>query len=199
MFLEDFDILVTVNDGHDPYHALKRWLMGPYDHVAMYLGPMYLRAQAVREQTPTLFPAVFESIKRGVIIRDLRSWGPNKRVVVMRIPVLRLAEIEAGLAQKAVDLASESGSVYDYPAIFRWAIPRIILEKLNVEDCRRWRNDKRHLCSEAVYNLVEPFYDILPDTMIPLPGDYVENGYLYNICEGYLVVQPRTLVPWVSF
>ncbi len=40
--LEPADILVTVNNRKDPLSRLKRWAVGPYDHVLMYLGKVKL-------------------------------------------------------------------------------------------------------------------------------------------------------------
>lgn len=187
MDLECFDILVPVNDKRDPYHVFKGWLLGPYDHVAIYLGHLG------NESYPAIFPSVFESIGRGVMIRDLRSWGDGVHVVVLRIPLIaRLDEgLDRDIMAEAVRLASMTSAFYDYPAVIRWAIPRLILQKLHIPIPHTWRRDGRYICSEAVDQVLEAAgLDVLPDTEIPLPGDFVESPLLYRAGEGFLTIDP---------
>jgi len=41
------DILVNVNRRHDPFSIAKRWLMGLYEHVFIYMGQLIL-ARAIQ-------------------------------------------------------------------------------------------------------------------------------------------------------
>lgn len=196
MQLQSLDILVTINDRNDPFSRFKRWMMGPYDHVGLYLGMMGMGASRpyYSGDTPPEnieFPAVFESVGRGILIRDLRSWT-GRKVAVMRILVPDIVEYHRAIYAQAIGLASMYGSYYDYPAIIRWAIPRIILQKLGLPVPQTWQRDERHICSEAVYSVIEKSgLDILPDTQVPLPGDFIESYRLHEADRGYIGFHPK--------
>lgn len=180
LYLDSLDILVTVNTKQDLFSKFKRWLMGPYDHVGVYLGPMGT------SEAPELFPAVFESVGRGILIRDMRSWQ-GTTVVQMQLSASDLAEHERDILIGAVDMASKYGAHYDYPAIIRWAIPRIIMQKLKIPIPQTWKRDGRHICSEAAYSL---FYDngisFFTDTQIPMPEDFVKSPELFQNDTGII-------------
>jgi hypothetical protein len=168
--LHSLDVLVTINNRLDLYSSFKHWMMGPYDHVGMYLGKMGIGPE------PEAFHAVFESVGRGILIRDLKTWG-GRPVVVMELGAEDKIEFQRAILARAIKLASDYGSYYDYPAIIRWAIPRIILQKLHIPVPQTWKRDERHICSEAVYSVLEGSgCDILPDTQIPLPEDFVTSS-----------------------
>ncbi|GAI42800.1 unnamed protein product, partial [marine sediment metagenome] len=68
--LEPGDILVNINDRSDPFSLVKRWAVGPYEHVFLYMGGLgLLRAQHQVIRVPMLF----ESNGRGVTLRSLSS------------------------------------------------------------------------------------------------------------------------------
>jgi hypothetical protein len=160
--------------------------MGPYGHVAIYLGKLGT------SRTPEIFPAVFESVGRGVLIRDLLPSWIGKHVVVMRLSEENIALYGDGIFFKAIEMASAYGSYYDYPAIIRWAIPRVIMQKLHLPIPQTWKRDERHICSEAVYSCIEKAgLDILPDTEIPLPEDFVLRAHLFN--SGETVIDNSTI------
>ncbi len=194
MYLKPLDILVTINDRTDPYSRFKRWMMGRYDHVGMYLGEMG-SAENPGVISALIFPAVFESVNRGILLRDLREWK-DRKIAVMRISEYHLAEYERAIYTRALAMASDYGSDYDYPAIIRWAIPRIILQKLHIPIPQTWKRDDRHICSEAVYSVLEDAgLDVLPDTQVPLPGDFVDSPVLSMVDEGYIEYHPELKYP----
>lgn len=177
---DSLDILITVNTKQDLFSKFKRWLMGPYDHVGVYLGPMGI------SEVPELFPAVFESVGRGILIRDMRSWR-GTTVVQMQLSASDLAEHERDILIGAIAMASEYGAYYDYPAIIKWAIPRIIMQKLKIPIPQTWKRDERHICSEAVYTLYDAAgVSFFPDTQIPLPEDFVKSPELFEADRGIL-------------
>ena len=191
MYLSNMDILVTVNDREDLFSRFKRWLMGPYDHVGQYLGMMGTAT------TPAVFPAVFESVGRGILIRDLRSWK-GRRVVQIRITEVYTGEFYRAILSRAIQMASGYASHYDFQAIIRWAIPRIILQKLRIPIPQTWKRDERHICSEAVYSLlVDSGLDVMIDTQIPLPGDFVDCPGLNEVDRGYIGFEDEGKVPIV--
>ncbi len=191
MYLESLDILVCENEKQDLFSRFKRWLIGPYEHIGLYLGTLGTGSN------PAIFPAVYESVGRGILIRDLRTWT-GRKVVQMRIREVDLAEFSRAIFALAIQMASDYGSYYDYPAIIRWAIPRIILQKLGIPVPQTWKRDSRHICSEAVYAVLERSgLDVLPDTQIPLPGDFVESLELYEIDRGYIGFNEKIKIPGV--
>ena len=46
--LEPGDILVNVNDRNAPFSIVKRWAVGPYEHVFMYMGNLGLLVRRTR-------------------------------------------------------------------------------------------------------------------------------------------------------
>jgi len=191
MYLSSLDILVAMNDRNDLFSRFKRWLMGPYDHVGLYLGMMGTVTN------PAVFPAVFESVGRGILIRDLRSWN-GRKVVQVRILEVYTGEFYQAIFARAIQMASDYGSHYDFPAIIRWAIPRIILQKLRIPIPQTWKRDERHICSEAVYSVLEDSgIDVLIDTQVPLPGDFVDCSELYEVDRGYVGFNEKVKVPGV--
>ena len=174
--LEPGDILVNVNDRHDPLSMVKRWAVGPYEHVFLYLGELgLLRAQ----RRIIRVPMIFESNGRGVTLRSLAS-RYGEKVAVMRLKAEHYRRRIPRVLIEAIELASSFQSYYDYLGIVRWVLPRIICEKLGLPMPLSWHRDERQICSEAVF---EVFYrarlvDILPSWRVPLPGDFVTDSPL---------------------
>ena len=177
--LEPVDILVNVNRRHDPFSTMKRWLIGPYEHVFMYMGRLgQLRGDHFSEVWNV--PMLFESSGRGVVLQSLSN-RYGQEVVVLRLRSEHDKKRIPYVLDEAIKLASDPQSYYDYLCIIRFVLPRIIFEKLHLPMPLSWHRDHRQICSEAIY---EVFYraklvDILrPYCLPPLPGDFVTDSPL---------------------
>jgi len=176
--LESGDILVNINDRNDPFSILKRFAVGPYEHVFLYMGELGLFSTRAQRRIIRV-PMIFESNGRGVTLRSLSS-RYGEKVVVMRLKALHDRHRMPQVLIKAIEMASSFHSYYDYFGIVRWVLPRIIREKLHLPIPLSWQRDAWQICSEAVF---EVFYrarlvDILPVNVIPLPGDFVTDSLL---------------------
>jgi len=172
------DILVNVNDRSDPFSVIKRWAVGPYEHVFMYMGMLGLYSTRAQRRIIRV-PMLFESNGRGVVLRNLSS-RYGEKVAVLRLKSEYDRRRIPRVLIEAIELASDFQSYYDYLGIVRWVLPRIICEKLRLPMPLSWHRDDRQICSEAVY---EVFYraklvDILPSNIVPLPGDFVTDSIL---------------------
>ncbi len=166
------DVLVSINDRHDPVSSIERWIIGnPYEHVFVYLGRISLTAGQVKVENPMLF----ESAGRGVVIQTLSN-RYGQKVAVMRLKSRRKRCLIPNVIEAAIKLASEPQAYYDYMCIVRYVLPKLICEKLHLPIPLAWHRDKRQICSEAVFEI---FYragivNILePDCQPPMPGDFV--------------------------
>jgi len=181
------DILVNVNDRHDPFSMVKRWAVGPYEHVFLYMGELGLFSTRAQRQIIRV-PMLFESNGRGVTLRSLSS-RHGEKVAVMRLKAEHDKRRIPRVLIEAIELASSFQSYYDYLGVVRWVLPRIICEKLGLPLPLSWHRDERQICSEAVF---EVFYrgrlvDILPVNVVPLPGDFVTaSPLLKEVWSGYL-------------
>ena len=177
--LEPADILVNVNRGKDPISVIKRWGVGPYSHVLMYMGKVGIVVN-YRQSRILRFPLLFESNGRGVVLQSLSN-RYGQEVVVMRLKSEHDKRRIPYVLTEAIKLASNPQSYYDYFCIIRFVLPRIIFEKLHLPMPLSWHRDARQICSEAVYEI---FYraklvDILrPYCVPPLPGDFVTDSPL---------------------
>ncbi|GAI73398.1 unnamed protein product, partial [marine sediment metagenome] len=173
--LEPGDILVNVNDRNDPYSVVKRWAVGPYEHVFMYLGKVGILVN--RQQRRILrFPMLFESNGRGVVIQSLSN-RYGQKVVVMRLKSEHDRRRIPRILEEGVKLASDAQSNYDYLCIIRFVLPRIIFEKLQLPMPLSWHRDDRQICSEAVY---EVFHRAkLVDILLP----YCTPPHAWGLCD----------------
>lgn len=186
--LQPCDTLVTINDRRDPLSTVKRWLIGPYSHVYLYLGRVYITNYMAKP-----LPFLFESNGRGVSLR-LLSERYGERVVVMRA---KYNWVEAKLPQvisEAIKLASKANSYYDYMCIVKYILPRLICEKLGLPMPLSWHRDEFQICSEAVNEVYHRAnIDLLPQDVVPLPGDFItDTPILEQVHQGEL--SPR----WVD-
>jgi len=172
--LEPGDILVQVNRRNDPFSRVKRWVAGPYEHVFVYLGAIDF---APLNKPPLRVPILFESYGRGVCLRSL-SERYGQQVVVLRL-ISEQGKIPRVL-EEAIKLASSPQSYYDYLCIVRFAIPRLICEKLGVPMSLKYHRNPWHICSEAVNEVF--IQGGIPDLLyledVPLPGDFVTDSLL---------------------
>jgi len=174
--LEPADILVCVNDRNDPFSKVERWLAGPYSHVFLYMGKLGLIVNR-RQRRILRFPMLFESYGRGVSLRSL-SERYGQQVVVLRL-ISEQSKIPRVL-EEAIKLASDNQAFYDYLCIVKFAIPRLICEKLGLPMPLKYHRDPWHICSEAVNEVFirGGISDLLFLEGVPLPGDFVTDSLL---------------------
>jgi len=98
------DILVNVNDRSDPFSVIKRWAVGPYEHVFMYMGKVGILVS--RRQPKILpFPFLFETNGPGVVLQSLSNRYGQKEVVLRLIAEHDRRRIPRVL-EEAIKLAS---------------------------------------------------------------------------------------------
>jgi len=184
--LESGDILVQVNDRNDPFSRVKRWAAGPYEHVFMYMGTLGLLVNW-RQRRILRVPMLFESYGRGVCLRSL-SERYGQKVVVMRLKAEADRKKIPRVLEEAIKLASDRQSFYDYLCIVRFAIPRLIFEKLGLPMPLKYHRDPWHICSEAINEVfIRGGLDLLYLEDVPLPGDFVtESLFLEKVWAGEL-------------
>lgn len=165
------DVLVERNECTGLIRRLKDWLLGSeWGHVALFY-----------DSTKRGLPLLVESIGRGVMIRSaLATEGRYVAVLRCKDPMIALFA-----ARKAERLADNPGSWYDYWAIPRYVLPRLIWYKLTG---RRygfgWRQNPYFICSE----LVDAAYNgaVSADLGAPLPGDFMKCKGFDKVAEGIL-------------
>jgi len=174
--LEPGDILVNVNRRNDPFSKVKRWLAGPYEHVFMYMGRLGLLRGGHSSDLWNV-PMLFESSGRGVVLQSLSN--RYQEVVVMRLKAEADRKRIPRVLDEAIKLASDSQSYYDYLCIVRFAIPRLICEKLGLPMPLKYHRDPWHICSEAVAEVfIRGGVELLYLEDVPLPGDFVTDSLL---------------------
>ena len=182
--LEPGDILVTVNHRKDPFSRVKRWVAGPFEHVFMSLGKV--RVITSPEQHQTLrFPLLFESNGRGAVIQALSN-RYGQEVVILRLR----EEYRQGIPKvlkEAVKLASDKRGRYDYWCIVSFIIPRLLAQKLHLPLPSKYARDPFMVCSEAVMEVfLRARVEVLPSSIVPLPGDFVDSPLLWFTWTGVL-------------
>lgn len=182
--LEPADILISINKGKDPYSVIKRWALGNhYSHVLMYMGRLGIERGGYISSYDWTVPMLFESNGRGVVLQSLSN-RYGQEVVIMRLKSEHDRKRIPYVLDEAIKLASDTQAYYDYLCIVKYAIPRLICEKLGIPMPLKYHRDQWHICSEAVY---EVFYrarlvDIIPAYCIPpLPNDFVTNSPLLKV------------------
>ncbi|MBA7550258.1 hypothetical protein ES705_42768 [subsurface metagenome] len=175
--LEPGDILVNVNRRNDPFSRVKRWVAGPYEHVFMYMGTLGLLVNW-RQRRILRVPMLFKSYGRGVCLRSL-SERYGQQIVVMRLKAESDRKRIPRVLEEAIKLASDERSYYDYFAILKFALPRLICEKLGLPMPLKYHRDPWHICSEAVAEVfIRGGLDLLYLEDVPLPGDFVTESLL---------------------
>ena len=178
--LQPCDILVNVNDRGDPWSKVKRWGIGPYEHISLYLGRMGL---FVYRKQPRILrvPMIFESVPaQGVCLRQL-SERYGEKVVVMRLKSEHDRKRIPNVLLAAIDLASDDSAQYDFICIPLHIIPRILNEKFGMPVPVKYHHNEWHVCSEGVQVVFirGRLYEILgPLCVPPLPGDFVTDSPL---------------------
>ena len=184
--LQPADILVTVNWKKDLWSRIRRWGVGPYSHVSLYLGQMGFLFDR-RQGRILRFPMIFESNGKGCCLR-LLSERYGEEVVVMRLRLAVSRRRIPYVITEALQLASDESSRYDYALIPLHIIPRILNEKFGMPIPLKYHRNPSQVCSEALY---EACYrggleGILPPGIVPLPGDFVTSTLLEEVWVGKL-------------
>ncbi len=175
--LEPGDILVNVNRRNDPFSKVKRWLAGPHEHVFFYMGQLGLLVN-LSQRRILRFAMLFESYGRGACLRSL-SERYGQEVVVMRLKAEADRKRIPRVLEEAIKLASDNQAYYDYLCIVRFAIPRLICEKLGLPMPLKYHRDPWHICSEAVNEVfIQGGLELLYLEDVPLPGDFVTDSLL---------------------
>lgn len=165
------DVILMRSEGTGWYRCLKDWLLGSHwRHVAIFY-----------DYTKRGLPLVIESIGRGVMIRSLLA-SEGRYVLVLRYVYPKRA---FAAAKRAERLADNPGSWYDYWAIPRYVLPRLIWYKLTG---RRsgfgYRHNPHFICSELVD---EAYWRIVPPELEPpLPHDFLAVKEFRPAGEGKL-------------
>ena len=139
-----------------------------YRHVAIYF-----------DQTKRGLPLIVESIGRGVLIRSLFCYTGEE--IEVKRPV---DESIGSLAAKAAErLADNPNSWYGYFDIPRFAVPKLILAKLDSLLPKSWdtilkwlaftyQRNSFYICSELVESAFKDAgYPLVDEETIPLPDD----------------------------
>lgn len=173
--LESCDIILFINDRNDPMAKFSRWAIGPYEHVAMYLGQAFSGV-----------PFVYESRGRGVSVSSLLP-QTGRPALVMRPFLNECAKLK--LIGEGLRIAADEKSFYDYLTIVYSCVPRVLKEKFPWLPLPvKYHRDVFMICSEAV---AEVFWrldiDVLPRDIVPLPIDFVLSPVLRPMHKGILL------------
>lgn len=161
------DILL-LHGGDSPFDRLEKWaLSSPFVHCMIYWM-----------ETKRGLSLIIESVGKGVVIRPLLHYEGRK------LRWLRHRDSDAGprAAKAAERIADRADSFYDYRAITRWVLPRLICQKLGLPMPLSWHRNRYFLCSELVAEAyLEAGYPLVPDDTVPLPGDFAESPKLESL------------------
>lgn len=165
------DVILMESEEVGFYRKLKDWLLGSkWNHIAIFF-----------DMTKRGLPLIIESIGRGVVIRALNS-SEGKYALILRHEDENTALRAAAQAER---IADNPGSWYNFWAIPRFILPRLIWYKLT---SRRfgfgYRYNPHFICSE----LVDAAYNRLVPSKLgpPLPHDFLEVKELRPFWEGRL-------------
>jgi len=171
------DVLVCVNNRNDLFSKIKRWAMGPYEHVESYIGNGLYG-----------IPLLVESDNRGVVLQNI-AHQDGRRVMVMR-PIRNVRRKD--LVSQAVIIASDSKSDYDWTGGLKLAAFRVLREKFGIKRplLRVYERDKKMICSEAIAELFwRSDIPVLPDNVVPIPADFaVDSDWLNYVGEGNMTL-----------
>ena len=150
---------------------LVRWLVGYWNHCCL----------VYRTDSP---PLIIEATPgQGIEIAPLRV-HKGRQAMLLRANSYNWQEIGCQASLCAEAWATESDTGYDYMAVVRWVIPRLILAKLGIA-YHHWHRDRWHLCSELVeITYFEAGYPLFVDSFIPLPSDFLLSPKLRAVWAG---------------
>ena len=179
--LEPGDMLLFPVHGWGILHPVVRALM-KYDHAAIYYT-----------ETKHGLPLLVESIGRGVLIRSLYCYSGQQVLVRRHIDGIANPVFGLPVADAAEHLADNPSSFYDYFAIPRFVLPKLLYNKLGrILPARissllwfmehTYHRNRLFICSELVaqaYN--DAGYPIVDMATIPLPDDLATSGRLITL------------------
>jgi hypothetical protein len=149
---------------------LVKWLVGEWDHCAIIY----------RTDPP---PLIIEATpSQGVEISPLRLHS-GREVVLLHPDALNWQGIAYQASLNAEKLAS-GPDAYNYIAIVRWVIPRLILAKFGIA-YKHWRRSRWHECAELVDDAYYKVpYPLLEEDIVPLPDDLLHSLKLRVVWHG---------------
>jgi hypothetical protein len=156
---------------------IMRWLLGsPFCHSAIYWT-----------ETKRGLPLIIESVGgKGVVIMTLLVYE-GKRARVLRWAGPDAREVGERAARAAENIADRRDSFYDYLAIPRFVIPRLLFERWGIGMPAKWHKNPLYMCSELVAQAYSNAgYAILPEDTVPLPGDFAKSDKLATVFDGIL-------------
>jgi len=179
--LEPGDVLLFPVHGWGVLYPVVRALV-KYDHAAIYYT-----------ETKHGLPLLIESIGRGVLIRSLYCYSGQQVLVRRHADSTTNPVIGESAAKAAEHLADNPNSFYDYFAIPRFVLPKLIYNKLGrILPARissllwfmehTYHRNRLFICSELVaqaYN--DAGYPIVDMATIPLPDDLAASDRLATV------------------
>ena len=173
--VEPCDVFLHVVEGDSLFSKLERWAVGNFNHVSMFIGEAFGDV-----------PFLVESDGRGAVIQSLQQ-KTGQLVWVMR-PGIATADKKI-LISEAIKLASDDNAYYDYLAIVRSCIPRVLWEKFPFLPIPpEYIRDQMMICSEAIAEIFwRSGFDILPKDIVPLPRDFEVNFLLTPVARGRIM------------
>jgi hypothetical protein len=189
---EDCDVFCYVDEGKGWTSTVSRWAIGRYNHVSLYLGRAFGD-----------IPFLYQSTGRGVVIQSVQE-QTGRLVTVLRPNILPINQ--GRVIRRAIEIASDPQSYYDYLAYVNTCLPRVLKEKFPwLPIPTPYHRDPAMVCSEAV---AEAFWwagiDSLPQlpkqvddqgeyyAEVQLPGDFYKSEVFTIMYEGRLFedIQP---------
>lgn len=173
--VEPCDVFLHAIEGDSLFSKLERWAVGDFNHVSMFIGEAF-----------DGIPFLVESDGRGVVIQNLQQ-KTGQLVLVMR-PQLGAAEKKIIIGE-AIKLASDDHAYYDYLAIIRSCVPRVLKEKFPFLPIPSvYVRDQMMICSEAIAEIFwRSGFDILPKDIVPLPDDFKGSPPLISVVWGRIM------------
>ena len=163
------DIILLEAEGNGLYRKAAEWLLGTrWTHIVIFY-----------DHTKRGLPLVIESIGKGVMIRSIYS-SEGRHALVLRHRD-RDKALEA--AKRAERLSDNPISWYDYWAIPRYVLPRLIFYKIfGRRHSFGYRRNPFFICSELID---EAYGCIVPENRLPpLPQDFLAIPEFLQIWEG---------------
>jgi hypothetical protein len=184
--LQSCDILLFAQEGNGIKEIIGRWGIGKWGHVAMIGDPFGV-------------PMLFESTGKGAGMHSLES-NRGRLIKVMRLDIDSLFR-EIGtqtiydyliklMLETAINIISDPQSYYDYSCIIQSCVPRALKTKFPCLPIPlKYHRDAAMVCSEFV---AEIFWrvgiTVLPQDVVPLPGDFETSPFLKPVADGRLLV-----------
>jgi len=167
------DGILYAREGDSISDIAYRWIAGPDGHAALYRGQVYGEDWVV------------EAIGRGVLNRRL-ACDAGRMMTVIRLKDDSNNRIGRLAANEALHLADNPDSLYDAPALIRYVIPRLVLEKVTgIRYGFGYSQDKFFYCPEVFTRAYENAgYRIWPPNIPPVPSDFRKLPMFRIVLQG---------------